>query len=760
MHYKRLAIIFSFFTLLVCQNNFLQAQNDCGIQVEVSTLPNSSCLECNYEGPTILINELMISPSDGDGSLSGFGGVGEGRGEWIELYNPNWCDSVDISCYYLGNSAPGSGILAGTQAGGYVIPEGTIVPPLGFAMVRGGNADPVPPELLVENGGNVVELVVPYDITDPGVCVGPQATRLWFPNNGGWFAFYDADGVPQDAVSWGSPAAGDLNGLPCVAQLGPCNFTGTLPNYNNIPESNKELASSINGSNHTGQSIRRIPDGGAWSGVGAPTYATCNDPDFCLSETGISTCNGQASVTLTGGNGPFEYQWNDAALQESATALNLCSGDYELVITDNDGCEQTVEVTILEDVFSIIAETENPDCGVENGSISISIDPADGNYSYEWSSNTGITNTSTTTATGLGAGTYSVTVSGGGCTNDTTIVLTAPDGITDAEIVTENTNCDQNDGSIEVVSVTGGTAPYNYELEEENTTNQTGLFNDLFAGTYSITITDENDCTYSITDIVLTNTPGITDASLDRIATICGEDNGGITVTNVDGGTAPYEYSLNGSSNTSGVFTNLPSDYYTVEVTDANGCTFTFEEVLVNPSKSINSVWVATTPASCDEDDAIITIQGVGGGTAPYEFELVGIAPPGDQMVFEDLAVGPYVYIVTDDLGCTYEGIAEVFLQDFSNQIVIPNVFTPNNDQVNDLWFVEEIECVKEFSCVIVNRWGNKIYEYFDVNGAWDGRTLGGNKVTTGVYFYKMNITFTDDTESEFHGHITVPDMR
>src|SRR5690606_19156274 len=62
-------------------------------------------------------------------------------------------------------------------------PPGTVVPPAGFVLIRGINASPVPAELLVENGGNTIELVV----TGSGVCVG-GGTRLWFPNAGGWFA--------------------------------------------------------------------------------------------------------------------------------------------------------------------------------------------------------------------------------------------------------------------------------------------------------------------------------------------------------------------------------------------------------------------------------------------------------------------------------------------------------------------------------------------------------------------------------------------
>jgi len=208
--------------------NFSKAQLTATFTQTVNTNCNGS--GCNYEGPSILINELMISPTVNDGSISGNGGVSTGRGEWIELYNPNLCEPIDISCFYLGNNTA-------EGAGGFVIPAGTVVPAAGFCMIRGANAAPVPTNLLVANGGNVVEVVVPFDITDPGVCAG--GTRLWFPNSGGWFAFYDQNGVPQDAVSWA--AASNTTGIPCIAQLSGCTAVASLPSYSTIPADRKNF---------------------------------------------------------------------------------------------------------------------------------------------------------------------------------------------------------------------------------------------------------------------------------------------------------------------------------------------------------------------------------------------------------------------------------------------------------------------------------------------------------------------------------------
>src|SRR5690606_36577461 len=264
------------------------------------------------------------------------------------------------------------------------------VPPLGFALIRGANASPVPSQLLVENGGNVVELIVPYNITDPGVCVGTGTQRLWFPNAGGWFAFYDAQGVPQDAVRWGMGNTTDLDGTPCVPQSN-CSFSGTLDSYNTIPDANKNHVSTLDAGSHIGQSIRRLPDGGTWDGAGAPSLATCNDPSNCLAETGISFCNGTATVTPQTGTAPFSYQWDDPASQTSQTALNLCAGNYTVVVTDANGCTATFSVTVDEDVLTIEATSIDPICYGTDGSISVTTTPVTGNYQFDWSANTGIT---------------------------------------------------------------------------------------------------------------------------------------------------------------------------------------------------------------------------------------------------------------------------------------------------------------------------------------------------------------------------------
>lgn len=277
----------------------------------------------------------MLSPVSNDGSIAG--GGSSRCGEWIELYNPHKCDSVDISCYFLGNNAPDGS----NYGGGFVIPPGSVVPPQGFALVRGIYTDALPDSLLVQNGGNVVDIVV-----TSRYCVG-GGTRLWFPNAGGWFAFYDANGVPQDAISWCSQTNSCMSCTPCNPGQSDCGYQGVLPSYNSIPAARKNYITSLNpqSSPYRGNSFRRVPDGGVWQSTpAAPTYGTCND--VCVDPPEAS-CNAIAVAVATGGVPPYTYQWDDNSSQTTDTAFALCAGTYTVTVTDANLDTVSAQVTVV-----------------------------------------------------------------------------------------------------------------------------------------------------------------------------------------------------------------------------------------------------------------------------------------------------------------------------------------------------------------------------------------------------------------------------
>lgn len=362
----RFKIYFLFVCLFIAGT--LQAQMNLTLSAQTNSVCNG--FGCQYDGPSILINEVMIRPFTGDGSI--YGTNQNQRGEWIELYNPDLCKAVDISCYFLGNCSP-DGNPTEYYGGGYELPPNTIVPPRGFVIVRGINASPVPSNLLVQNGGKTIECV----ITDnSSVCIG-GGERLWFPNAGGWYAFFDRNGVPQDAISWNEPADEALSGHPCNPP-GNCPFTGLLDNYNDIPAARKKYI--YNGQPTQGQTIRRIPDGGNWiiNATAASTYGNCNAA--CAQQPPV-TCVGSATVNVTGGTPPYYYLWNDGLSQVTQSAVGLCGGTYCVTVTDNAGQTAVGCITVDDLTPDVHFYGGNQDVCIDSPIITLSGGtPAGGSY--------------------------------------------------------------------------------------------------------------------------------------------------------------------------------------------------------------------------------------------------------------------------------------------------------------------------------------------------------------------------------------------
>ena len=720
---RLLTIIILLFSVKICYGQ----SGSCGIVANVNIINNSICEPCSYNGPPILINELMISPNLGDGSISGSGG----NGEWIELYNPDLCDSVDISCYYLGNST-----AEGT--GGFRLPAGTVIPPNGFAMIRGENAAAVASNLLLANGGNVVEIVVPIQITGLGVCC--SGTRVWFPNAGGWFAFYDANGNPIDAVSWGPGNTASLAGNPCLSNSNSCNSASTLPSYNQIPDILKFYASALNGSDHFNLSIRRFPDGQNWQGVGSPTYAICNDPNNCLTGTTVGFCNGEATVTVNDSTGlaPFTFQWNDDLNQTTQTATNLCEGSYQVIVSDANNCTDTLLVNVITIPFDLSTSIQQPGCLQSNGAISI--DPYDPSYSYIWTPNVSSSNS----ASNLTQGTYNIVISQGFCTLDTTIVIQNPIPFSTSVSVNQTT-CGNDNGVIVFTNTPSGNYTYSWTNNISLTNNASGIS----PGIYQISISD-NICIFD-TSIVIQPSFGL-NSTAQTLNSSCEQNNGAINLTISPPGTYSFSWNPNVSNSANGI--DLLAGTYAISYTDGLCSNDTIISLLTTPLPTL--IQSTFSNPYCGLENGNILINGAVGGTAPYSYSFNGLQIQENDSIL-NIGIGNYPITVIDGNGCSYTQTSSFTMTSGISNIFIPNVLTANDDQANDLWKIQA-SCIDKMECQILNRWGNKIFEFNNLDAGWNGKTSDGFQVEEGVYFYKVTFDYFGDDKEEgvFHGHITV----
>ena len=727
------------------------------------TTLNTNCLgqPCDYEGPTILINELMISPlpTSIDGSISGPNGFNPGRGEWIELYNPNLCEPVDISCYYLGNSTS-------EGQGGVRLPDNLIVPPGGFVMVRGVNVNPVPAELLVENGGNVIEVVVPANINDDGVCsTGP---RVWFPNLGGWFAFYNELGEPQDAVSWGNQAS--IQNPPCSATSIACPNAAGLPSYNDIPNDRKFFASSQNASNHANNTIRRIPDGGPWTGTGAPTYATCNS--LPCATVGESTCTGTATVNVTGGQPPYTYLWNDSQLQMTQTATGLCGETYEVLVTDANGVQATFEVQIndyvptvtlniaaeycdYDDAVNLVNYTPVPNADqtgflVGDGVDNFVFTPGEagaGQHTlvYTFTDENGCTNSAQDQITVHPTPEVSMDVAGAYCLDEPAFLLTN---------VTPPTGGPTGNGVISGPGVTNAGLNSTFF-----TANAAGV------GTHTITytFTSIHGCVNSVTDEITVHPLPI--VSLDAATALCEyDDEIEITATGSPGAQGPDGsgvFTGSGVSSSGGSFffdpeTAGPGTHtITYTFTSAEGCVGTATDQIIVHNTPVIDLTANPLEAFVPANFTFTNNSTWSNNFTWFFGDGNSLESNANQVIHLYNQEGTYtIVLLGENNGCFNSDSVEITLYD-PIQYEIPNVFSPNGDDINPFFNLinfSGFEKVDKFEFLILNRWGNVITVITDKYFQWDGKGDNGADVPEGVYFYKLYMTSEFGDVYENHG--------
>jgi gliding motility-associated-like protein len=547
------------------------------LSLQLSSTINYICngIDCDYNGPSILINEVMLAPSYGDGSIYGMATGLTTQGEWIELYNPDKCNSVDISCYFLGNNAPDPL----DYPGGFIIPANTIVPPQGFCVIRGINAPAVPSSLLVANGGTTVEIVVNSSLLSH-ICLG-GGTRLWFPNNGGWFAFYDRDGVPQDAISWNSLTNSCMTCQPCnPGPVGSCSYSGSLPSYANIPASRKTYITSF--SPQLGFSYRRIPDGGSWviDQAAAPTMGNCNT--IC-NPPPVITCNGTAIANVIGGLPPYSYQWNDVMNQTTQTATGLCEGIYCVTVTDHQNNTAIACVEVKDLTLNVNASSGSPVCEGTDLYLNVVVNPGGSGLVYEWSGPAGFSASASSNtlqgATPSMSGQYMVTVSDvnecTGADTITVIVHPAPD------ILLQTSSAHVCLGDTALLTATGAVNyNWNQNLPEGSAHHVTPAATTI----YSVTGTDANGCSSSA-EVEIT----VTDLQVEILPAnpfVCQGDT--LQLSAQAGGTGLI-YSWSTGETTP--FINISPQTetaYALTVTDLNGCTDSEQTtVIVYPVPSV-----------------------------------------------------------------------------------------------------------------------------------------------------------------------------
>lgn len=348
--------------------------------------------------------------------------------------------------------------------------------------------------------------------------------------------------------------------------------------------------------------------------------------------------DGAASVDATGGSGVYSYSWSNGSTDESQS--NLPAGSYVVTVSDDNNCSSTISIEITQPDLLMTNETiVDVQCnGDENGEININPTGGEGNISVLWSNGSEEQNLQN-----IVSGSYSVTLTdGNSCEQISEYMVSQPDLLIIESSIIEPSCSASTDGSL-MVSPSGGTGDISI-LWSTGSTDM--ILNGLGAGTYSVSITDENNCSME-QELVLEDPLAIL-ANVEVISeSAVGEEDGSATAS-PENGQEPYQYSWSNGEITKSI-DGLAPGMYTVTITDANGCTATQTVIVNNGDCSLMVSETSVSDISCyGESNGSISIV-VEGLQDPTTY----IWNDGQEgSLIEGLDAGLYSVIITDANNC------------------------------------------------------------------------------------------------------------
>ena len=256
------------------------------------------------------------------------------------------------------------------------------------------------------------------------------------------------------------------------------------------------------------------------------------------------SCNGgnDGAVQLTGSGGspPYSFNWSTGATTQNISGL--AAGTYSVTVSDENQCSETISATVGEpNAIGLSAVVSDVLCtGGNDGDIDLTVTGGTSPYTYQWS--TGGTGQD---LTGQPAGNYSVTVTDdNGCTGTGSYTIAEPAAIVLSATVFDAGCAGACTGSIDLL-VSGGTSPFTYAWSDGSNTEDLA---NLCPGSYTVTVTDANQCT-EVYSAIINGSTAIIISSVVTDVSCPGGGDGAIDIT-VTGGISPFTYSWSNGANT------------------------------------------------------------------------------------------------------------------------------------------------------------------------------------------------------------------
>ncbi|MBL4716042.1 MAG: gliding motility-associated C-terminal domain-containing protein, partial [Bacteroidia bacterium] len=493
-------------------------------------------------------------------------------------------------------------------------------------------------------------------------------------------------------------------------------------------------------------------------GCKATSSVTINEPDTLeftsINVTNVS-CNagndGAIDIELQGGTQAYSYSWSSSALTQDVSSLS--AGNYNVIVTDKNGCTAQASRTITEPQAMVITSNITVvSCFAGNdGGIDVGVTGGTQPYGYSWNHGP-----NTQDVNGLTSGNYKLEVTDdNGCNAQLSEYVDEPDLLVASIVSSDSVICNGESNGVADLSVAGGNGGYIF-----NWSNGAAIedLSNVPAGTYTVLVTDSKDCT-DTTSVTIGEPEALVIIRILKGKTCPGINDGWIDVQ-VFGGIVPYTYSWSNGQNTQ-LINQLYAGTFTVTAIDKNGC------VAVEQSIDVENYPGMTTAFEADPKEQsflnpIIDFIDLSDDTSAaidsWSWDFGDGATDNDQHPEHEYAdTGKFgvTLIVINEFGCADTTIDTVSI--ISETIIyIPNAFTPDGDGINEGWGVKGVS-MEEFELYVYNRWGEMIFKTNDPNDLWNGRKFNSGELSPdGVYPYLVLLKDVYGKRKRFVGHVTL----
>lgn len=478
--------------------------------------------------------------------------------------------------------------------------------------------------------------------------------------------------------------------------------------------------------------------------------------------------DGYLSILHEGGYAPYSYLWDPSGSTDNFTN-NLSVGMHSVNVTDSVGCTKVDSFSVIELTLPLTSNavvTTHASCyDSANGSATISVQGGMLPYNINWAG---------ADSNAMQAGIYIITINDSfncGPIHDTIEILEPDEFLIQTFFILGNPCFGDALGEI-TITANGGTMPYGQYFARDEQGNSlmayTSTISGLSASDYNLWVVDVNGCPSDTLNGVKVGEPGEIKINVNHhINPTCFQSDDGVLELFLLSGTSPYDYnlSLNSDSIAQGninqattlIFNNLSATQYLLSIIDSNNCTKDSIIQIVEPnevvadfnSDNISGKKTFTVNLTNTSQGADVFVWDYDDGNK----ETLGL---GETASHSYIKQGQYeIMLVAENsllsTACNDTAFQTIDVQGFD----VFNVFSPNNDGVNDVFDFDDWN-LNSLHVEIYNRWGERIYHWDSPNRYWNGKTYNNDAAPEGVYYFYLKANGVDGYLYEKQGSITL----